>query len=661
MSSYARILNGHAEEALKVMSSIREISVEESGSDERIAQSLGGIHKEIVKGMDRIRKTLDQLMENVEWDSFNVSFFGETNAGKSTTIGALLRDNDEGIGDGRKDFTQRKQSRTWNGVHLMDMPGIEGNELKYENEIRTSVLKSHVIFYVAAANKEPEEGTLRKIKKYLKDQAKVYVILNIRGKPGMYARVKELISPNVQSVRDRTEAKLRSIIGAQYKGIFLVNSHLAYVASGRPARDEFIADRDKAISVFGSAEQAYAFSRFDELEAEIKRLHEMAPKEIAVNNTYKLVQGIESILSSLLREKKNFDQDIKLLKDQVKQATEKVEHTIGKYNRDLLNDLDARLERMKSDMQHKLASCIDNGLGESAIQNALREVKDRHELEIKDGLEAHIASLRSEIAKHLDNLRTRIDLGLKFNGVKNGDIDLGEIVREMKLSFKYIFDQVADLGFTIVGIVTSFAINPILGAVTLVVGVIRKIWDWFFRDPAKRKREAKDKAYYEIDKSINGVKKEMEANMRREAATLERGIKRQLHAVNQFVRSTERLSQALNAKVRELNLVRIDISNSLIEFVSGTRPQVAYLDLRMRRAVCILDKPIRYREELLQLEAFEQYGSINELLNGLDQRVERQILFYGGKDEFHYRMLSGINDYYASKNPAHPIKQVRRG
>ncbi|MFF2909178.1 GTPase [Paenibacillus sp. NPDC057934] len=660
MKNYMQSLSRNAENILSVMSAIRDISLKET-DNEKIDQAISSIHQEIVKGIVRIQSTIDKLMLNVEWNSFNVSFFGETNAGKSTTIGALLQGDDEGIGDGRKDFTQRKLSRTWNGVHLMDMPGIEGNERKYEEEIRNSVTKSHIIFYVTTAAKEPEDGTLLKIKKYLKDQAKVYIILNIRARPSVYTRVKELISENTKVVQARTEDKVRSIIGTQYKGSFMLNSHLAYISVGKPTREDFINDRSKAISIFGSIEQAYDFSRFGDLEDEIKRLYEQAPKEIAVNNTFKLVHAVESVLSSILREKKNFDTDIRFLKTQVKEATLKVEHIINKYNQEIMLELDSQLDLLKSDMQRVLGDSIDKEYKENEIKGVLERTKNQHEGKIKKRLDDHISRLREDITDVLNDLRKRIDLGLKFNGIKNGDINLGEIIRTMQLSFEYIFGQIFDIGLTIVGIVTTFAINPILGVVTIVIGVLRKLWDWFFNDPAKRKREAKDKAYFEIDKSVKSIKKEVATNMSREVTRLERSVKMQLDTVNQFVRSIDKLSYSLSEQIRELNISRIQISNLLIEYVSSIRPQITILDLHLRRAACISPESIFSNLDILQLQKFEQFTSMNQILNELDIRIDNEILYYLGKDEFHYRMLSSINDYYASISPSHPIKRVRRG
>ena len=62
---------------------------------------------------------------------------------------------------------------------LRDIPGIEGAEKKYTECIKENLLKSHVIFYVYSDAKGPDRNTLEKIKSYIKDETKIYLIHNV--------------------------------------------------------------------------------------------------------------------------------------------------------------------------------------------------------------------------------------------------------------------------------------------------------------------------------------------------------------------------------------------------------------------------------------------------------------------------------------------------
>lgn len=138
--------------------------------------------------------SIDKSIEEIEfcknhyiWDRLVIAFFGQTNAGKSTIIDtfrilfnekkrlSLLKKEKSGdgvdgliVGDGRNDFTKvyEEYEMTINGMPftLIDVPGIEGNEKDYKDEIKKALNKAHCVFYIQGENKAPDEAVASKIK-----------------------------------------------------------------------------------------------------------------------------------------------------------------------------------------------------------------------------------------------------------------------------------------------------------------------------------------------------------------------------------------------------------------------------------------------------------------------------------------------------------------
>ena len=77
------------------------------------------------------------------------------------------------IGTGQPDYTQASTEYNLvvddNEFLLIDIPGIEGDEGKYREIIRKSLVKAHVIFYVNGSGKKAEKDTLEKIINYMHD------------------------------------------------------------------------------------------------------------------------------------------------------------------------------------------------------------------------------------------------------------------------------------------------------------------------------------------------------------------------------------------------------------------------------------------------------------------------------------------------------------
>ncbi|MCD4542278.1 GTPase domain-containing protein, partial [Klebsiella pneumoniae subsp. pneumoniae] len=74
-------------------------------------------------GLDELTKALDQKQRHL--NSFTLSLFGKTKAGKSTIREALSHGNGETIGKGAQRTTRDILEYNWNGLRLLDVPGFE--------------------------------------------------------------------------------------------------------------------------------------------------------------------------------------------------------------------------------------------------------------------------------------------------------------------------------------------------------------------------------------------------------------------------------------------------------------------------------------------------------------------------------------------------------
>ena len=100
-------------------------------SDTRDAAVKEAIAPLVTEKRDRIRSRFKDLrlahdQRRRELDEFTVMFFGKTMAGKSTTIEALTAGDGTTIGAGDPDFTRDVRGERWDGITLIDTPGLLG-------------------------------------------------------------------------------------------------------------------------------------------------------------------------------------------------------------------------------------------------------------------------------------------------------------------------------------------------------------------------------------------------------------------------------------------------------------------------------------------------------------------------------------------------------
>jgi hypothetical protein len=238
-----------------------------------------------------------------EWNVCRVVFFGETNAGKSTLIEALRlyyaarRQTAWGkwgatIGDGNTDFTQqpvyydvRVGSCT---LRLTDLPGIEGvlegKSPDFSKSIEDELSKANVVLYIVGNEKKPERETLKKLKSYLRQDARVYAVCNVhcKGKknrdPALDGLYTDDLMKKMEAVRREAAVQaaeeLRAVLGENYQGGYAMNAHLAFAGvaydetSGKtliaPHLDALIQDQGIYAREFdGSYQGMRAASRLD--------------------------------------------------------------------------------------------------------------------------------------------------------------------------------------------------------------------------------------------------------------------------------------------------------------------------------------------------------------------------------------------------------------
>lgn len=292
------------------------------------------IESSILKAKARI----EEVKNGAVWDNLVIAFFGETNAGKSTIIetfrilfgekerAELMQSSTGGVdglivGKGMSDCTQiyKEYKMNISGVPftLIDVPGIEGNEGKYENEIKTALNRAHYVFYVQGQNKKPDAGTATKIKKYLRDWVKVYSIYNVRGVASNYDEVEErqvLLNESEKKIENQIKDTFEEILGETYMGNITIQAYLALCSKAKfaPERTDLQRGQNKLLCYFGDSDSVLSFSQFQSLINVVNAKALNFANEIVEASKEKHKALLQTILSDLkgviARENQNVDE-----------------------------------------------------------------------------------------------------------------------------------------------------------------------------------------------------------------------------------------------------------------------------------------------------------------------------------------------------------------
>ena len=510
--------------------------------------------------LDASLKQMNQVKNETVWDKLVIAFFGETNAGKSTVIETFrvkykdpareiaIRNNNgkpvDGliVGDGRSDFTQvyEKYNLTIddNPFVLIDVPGIEGKEANYLEEIGTALKQAHCIFYVQGHNTKPNAATAEKIKGFLSDWVNVYSIYNVRGAASDYDEdeERELLMTTDKKEREKSiQDVFEKILPGIYKGNVSCQGLLALlsVANFHESRVDLIEKQKKILSYFGSREEVLQFSRFSDIEELVRSQSADFYQNILSANRSKLKglsKRINSGLSDIITDQK---QRLDALNEQLSEFKVSIARFQTEATAIMRKEMHSEVSQALSALRAASNDIIDNYNNRDEwakrLSKRINQIRDLLEESLGEIYRKGVHEYHNRIEskrKDLDKIRY---LKLSIPEVEIAvNLEISEILNALNLNFKE----------TIAGFFQGF-FNP--------VGTIIKL----FQRSDDGRGKAKQIVAAEIEKAKSSMNSEVNHYLERIINGIQREEKVLLIPINTEKNNISNLKKELAALQRE--------------------------------------------------------------------------------------------------------------
>ena len=550
-------------------------------SFESIEKSFASIRRVILEGLSRFEEKIRDLDEELVWDGLCVGFFGETNAGKSTLIEALICGNGASIGDGRKDSTREVKHFKYENINLIDMPGIEGNEESLKSEIEKAVRKAHIVFYIVNSTKEPERETLLKVKNYLNSKAEIYSIINVRLDIGGLRYKKTFEDDNVKKVAERTDSFMKEVFQERYKGYIICHALLGFFAKGNPNREDLKNYQKRAFEILGKNKKTILkISGLDKLENLIKNASKNINAEIVKSNTIEAISELSFTINRILENKKKFENNLKLFEISIKQKKEEIGNIIKKYEKEAPIKLGNFLDKKAHELYELVSRGIDNEWSEERIKEEVNRFKDKIEKELEEKVKEIFNSLELEMQEPMKELSERISLLKEFTI----SLEFKEFVKNLEIG---VWDVLKWIGESILSIFFGFVAGGGLGAIIAgIVKIVKDVFSWiawflgFGENPKeKKKREAKSKALDEIQKAMDKIKKDVIDKMDKQFKNLSKESNNKFREIEIQIQTLYELTQKFTEYINDLKKIQVEISTELCKLFLKKKDIMAYIDI----------------------------------------------------------------------------------
>lgn len=356
------------------------------------------------------------------------------------------------IGTGEADFTKGNVSYDFNyrekTFQLIDVPGIEGDEGKYEHLVKQAIEKAHLVIYVNGTNKKPEEVTASKIKRYINQHAKIYAICNVRGKADSYEFEDDQVSllrthGDIEGVLDQTLTVLKQNIGSDLieggqclQGL-LAFSGLAFDQEQNEttisfSRKDLIKSQKSYKKDFGSLEKMKSFSQVDRLEEKIISKFSTFEQDIVESNKLKIARKIEEVIGVIQEQLKIHLELQTKIKKELDVGKDSIVRALAEFESNLSNKTNNAVSLAFSDIADDGCNVIENYFGENdAISSKIQRIINNESNLLGRKMEEIKESTYQQFKNNLKEIVQRV----------------GRSIEQVQINFD--LDHSADLAFSI--------------------------------------------------------------------------------------------------------------------------------------------------------------------------------------------------------------------
>ncbi|WP_207848478.1 MULTISPECIES: GTPase [unclassified Pseudomonas] len=400
------------------------------------------------------------------------------------------------VGTGQADFTQDNVIYQFchqgKNFHLIDVPGIEGNESKYETMVQAAIAKAHLVFYVNGTNKKPEAETARKIKHYLNRDAKVYAICNLRGKADSYEfdsdrESLERTHKDAVATREQTREVLEDILGGELvSGCQSLQGLLGFtgvafdergLTSIHPARTDLLKSQRAYKQDFVSQKAMRSFSQLDQLHQVIGDGCVNFELDLVESNKRKVLRLLQDTIADLQKQRDEHQAVCARIGVEVLECQEVIRKSFQDQATSFNSKRNSALDRFFNDLTSAAREAVevhfsDKDDVERVIQRHVSEgqaqLSERLE-EIQEQLLEDLSQTIERAVKRLQENAERVNFQQRLSEAANNSISLSSAMDAISFNFSDVGSFLLSVGGYAL---SGFSIGTLFPVIGNIVGAI---------------------------------------------------------------------------------------------------------------------------------------------------------------------------------------------
>ncbi|NMA23569.1 MAG: GTPase, partial [Spirochaetales bacterium] len=475
-------------------------ALEQSNINERnIAKGLSGQLASIKQNFEEMPHRLNIDLKAISKNSFSITLFGRTMAGKSTLMEILTHGNGMSIGKGAQRTTRDVRTYSYNGMMITDVPGIAAFEGQEDEDVAFEAAKKSDLILFLITDDAPQASEAECLNKILRVGKPVICIVNVKVNIDLGTNLK-MFARDIRKKMDIN--RLNSIrtqfleFGTQY-GQNWNSLRFAYVH----LKSAYLSQQTEWKL---NGNELYKLSHFNYLE-------KLIISEVVKNGKFYKLKSFSDIVvvpivdafETLFRQSAQNSEQGSIL---ISKKRKLKKWTID-FEADSKKRIDSFLSTVSGELKKEIASFAEDNYDNPRAEHAWNSIIQDYNIESRAA--NLLKQLGMECEEELQEIYREINSELKFSHTVFSDKSIN---MPFLIDGKRVWNWATTLlsgGLMIAGLFVS---GPI-GWVGLAVGLVGWLGSFLFSDREKKVLDARKKLEKKLITHLNKMIKDLKKKM----------------------------------------------------------------------------------------------------------------------------------------------------
>ncbi|MEQ9625984.1 GTPase [Coleofasciculus chthonoplastes] len=470
---------------------------------------MDAVGKILDNDLQALRSSLDKKKKHLE--DYTIALFGRTKAGKSTIREALTQGDGSTIGKGAQRTTRETYEYRWQGLRLIDTPGMEAYRGEEDTEKANEIIDQADMILFLTSDESVQQGEFEQMAKLKQINKHFVVLLNVKENLDRSQRLQRFLQ-KPEKVFDEERLLQHHSHLVNHIQEYLSLEHIDIIDI--QARAAFLSTQPEYTEI---AKKLWELSRLEEV-------YSLIAEDIYYHGSSRRIStffdGTSKFISQIEKDLSGCSNNLKEEGDFIAFNQKKIQNLFQEFLEDSRRKLDDKIVILLTQFKQKVPDFVDNHIGNDQAEAEWKNLNKTYNDKLKDSIQEFWQEVLADLKEKLEEFEKEysydvesIQLNFDIDNFNKGEA--GKFIKNLSL----VLSGIAAAAFVAANWWNPAGWVVVAGWVSTGLGIIAgfisgKVKNEEKKEFDKKRQDLKNELIKKINeqqaKTINACTKELE-------------------------------------------------------------------------------------------------------------------------------------------------------